>query len=79
MNKLIPLFLKFVGIGLTIIGIVGVYYGPLEIYVFYLFSQGGPFYYDGFGMGSLWFASLVVMNLFLKWFYPREKLHFSSR
>jgi hypothetical protein len=47
---------------LILIGIVAAYYGPLEIFVFYLFSEGGRFHYDGFGIGSFWFATLVVQN-----------------
>ncbi len=63
MQKLISPFLRLLGGALLLVGLVGAYYGPLEIFVFYLFSEGGQFYYDGFGMGSLWFAYLVVQNL----------------
>ena len=63
MDKLLPTFLRIVGVFLLIVGLVGAYYAPLEIYVLYLFSEGGRFHYDGFGVGSFWFATLVVMNL----------------
>jgi hypothetical protein len=63
LQKKIPVFLKILGIVLIIVGLVAAYYGPLEIFVFYLFSEGGRFYYDGFGVGSFWFAALVVQNL----------------
>ncbi len=63
MQKLLPLFLKIIGVTLVIVGLIAVYYGPLEIFVFYFFSKGGQFHYDGFGIGSLWYASLVVQNL----------------
>jgi len=63
MRKLIPYLLRAVGLVLTLIGLVAAYYGPLEIFVFYFFSEGGRFHYDGFGMGSLWLAALVVQNL----------------
>ena len=63
MDKLLPTFLRIVGVFLLIVGLVGAYYAPLEIYVLYLFSEGGRFHYDGFGVGSFWFAALVVMNL----------------
>jgi hypothetical protein len=46
-----------------LVGIVAAFYGPLETYVFYFFSRNGPFHYDGFGFGSLWFGLLVVHNL----------------
>jgi MFS family permease len=63
MQKLTLYFLRTVGVALILVGIVAAYYGPLEIFVFYLFSEGGRFYYDGFGMGSFWFAALVVQNI----------------
>jgi len=56
------LFMKILGIILLIIGLVGLYYGPYEIYCFYLFSSGGPFYYEGFQIGSSWFAYLTIQN-----------------
>lgn len=63
MQKLTLYFLRTVGVALILVGVVAAYYGPLEIFVFYLFSEGGRFYYDGFGMGSFWFAALVVQNI----------------
>ena len=63
MRKLVPYLLRAVGLVLILIGLVAAYYGPLEIFVFYFFSEGGRFHYDGFGMGSLWLAALVVQNL----------------
>lgn len=63
MQKLVPLLLKAAGLGLILLGFVGAYYGPLEIYCFYFFSPGGRFAYEGFGVGSLWFGGLVVQNL----------------
>jgi hypothetical protein len=62
MKKYLRFFLKMTGAVLILVGLLGAYYGPLEIFVFYLFSKGGRFYYDGFGVGSLWFAALVVQN-----------------
>lgn len=55
-------FMKILGIFLLLIGLLGLFYGPLEIYCFYLFSAGGKFYYEGFQIGSLWFAYLVIQN-----------------
>lgn len=63
MRKLTPYLLRAVGLVLILIGLVAAYYGPLEIFVFYFFSEGGRFHYDGFGMGSLWLAALVLQNL----------------
>ncbi len=56
------IFMKILGIALIIIGLVGLFYGPLEIYCFYFFSSGGQFYYEGFQIGSLWFAYLTIQN-----------------
>lgn len=52
MQKLLPNFLRTTGLALILVGMVAAYYGPLEIYVFYFFSDGGRFHYDGFGVGS---------------------------
>jgi hypothetical protein len=52
-----------IGSILIIVSLVAAYYGPLEIFVFYLFSEGGRFHYEGFGVGSFWFAALVVQNM----------------
>lgn len=62
-NKFLSYSLTAIGILQLLVGIVGAYYGPLEIYVFYLFSRGGQFYYDGFGIGSFWFGLLVMQNI----------------
>jgi len=34
--------------------------GPVEIYCFYLFSEGGRFHYQGFGFGSLMFGNIAI-------------------
>jgi MFS family permease len=33
---------------------------PLELYVFYWFSEGGRFHYEGFGFGSFMFANMAA-------------------
>lgn len=55
-------FIKILGLILLFIGLVGLFYGPMEIYCFYMFSEGGKFYYEGFQIGSLFFAYLVIQN-----------------
>lgn len=52
--------LLIIGILLLLVGLFGAVLGPLEIYCFTLFSQGGRFHYQGFGFGSLMFANLVI-------------------
>jgi hypothetical protein len=45
------------------IGLVAAFFGPLEIYPFYLFSEGGRFHYDGFGFGSFMFGNIATQVL----------------
>ena len=63
MPKLNLFLIRTIGAVLMLLGLVGAYYGPLEIFVFYIFSKGGQWYYEGFGMGTFWFGALVVQNL----------------
>lgn len=51
--------LALIGIGFLLVGAVAAFLGPYEIYCFYLFSEGGRFHYEGFGFGSLMFASIA--------------------
>ena len=53
-------FLKAVGVLLLLIGGMASYLAPYEIYAFYLFSEGGKFYYPGFGFGSFMFANITA-------------------
>jgi hypothetical protein len=50
-----------IGIGafLLLIGIPTAFLGPAEMYCFYLFSEGGRFYYEGFGFGSFMFGNIA--------------------
>jgi hypothetical protein len=52
--------LTLIGILLLLTGIPIAFLGPLEMYCFYLFSAGGPFYYDGFGFGSFMFGNIAA-------------------
>jgi hypothetical protein len=49
-----------IGILLLLVGIVAAFFGPVEMYCFYLFSEGGPFHYEGFGFGSFMFGNLAT-------------------
>lgn len=51
--------LALIGVGLLLVGAVAAFLGPYEIYCFYLFSEGGRFHYEGFGFGTLMFASIA--------------------
>jgi hypothetical protein len=42
------------------VGIFAAFLGPLEIYTFSLFSEGGRFHYAGFGFGSFMFVNITV-------------------
>jgi MFS family permease len=48
-----------IGVLLLLSGIAVGLLGPLEMYCFYLFSEGGRFHYEGFGFGSFMFANLA--------------------
>jgi hypothetical protein len=48
------------GVLLLLVGIAALAFGPAEMYCFYLFSDGGPFHYEGFGFGSFMFGNLAT-------------------
>jgi hypothetical protein len=48
------------GVILLLIGGASAFIGPLEMYCFYLFSEGGRFYYEGFGFGSFMFGNIAA-------------------
>ena len=52
--------LAVIGVLLLLVGIASAFLGPVEIYCFYLFSEGGRFYYEGFGFGSFMFGNLAL-------------------
>jgi len=45
---------------ILLIGLSSAFIAPIEIYSYYLFSKGGRFYFEGFGMGSLMFANITI-------------------
>jgi MFS family permease len=47
------------GVLLLLSGIAVGLLGPLEMYCFYLFSEGGRFHYEGFGFGSFMFGNIA--------------------
>jgi hypothetical protein len=54
------LILAGIGVLLLLIGIPIAFLGPIEMYCFYLFSEGGRFYYEGFGFGSFMFGNIAA-------------------
>jgi hypothetical protein len=52
--------LAVIGALFLFVGVVSAFLGPIEMYVFYLFSEGGRFHYEGFGFGSFMFGNLAV-------------------
>jgi hypothetical protein len=52
--------LIFFGVVLLLVGVAMALLGPLEMYVFYFFSEGGRFHYEGFGFGSFMFANIAA-------------------
>jgi hypothetical protein len=57
------LILKIVGAVVLLVGISAAFLGPLELYCFYLFSEDGPFHYEGFGVGAFMFANIASQIL----------------
>ena len=58
--RLYPFLLRALGIVFLLIGVASALLGPLELYSFYLFSEGGRFYYEGFGFGSFLFGFIAM-------------------
>jgi hypothetical protein len=54
------LILILIGIPTLLFGIVAAIYGPIEFYPLYMFTEGGKFYYEGFGFGSFMFANIAL-------------------
>lgn len=52
--------LRVIGAVLLFKGALAAMFGPVELYCLYLFSEGGRFHYEGFGVGSLMFGSLAA-------------------
>ena len=55
--------IKLIGLAALLVGLAAAAIGPLEIYTFYLFEEGGRFHFDGFGFGSLMFGNITVQVL----------------
>lgn len=51
--------LAVIGGLLLLIGVAAALLGPIEMYCFYLFSDGGRFHYEGFGFGSFMFGNIA--------------------
>lgn len=48
-----------IGVLLLLVGAASAFLGPVEMYCFYLFSEGGRFHYEGFGFGSFMFGNIA--------------------
>jgi hypothetical protein len=53
------LVLVVIGGLLLLIGLAAALLGPVEMYCFSLFSEGGRFHYEGFGFGSFMFGNIA--------------------
>jgi hypothetical protein len=53
------LILVLIGVPLLLLGMAAAFLGPVEMYCFYLFSEGGRFHYEGFGFGSFMFGNIA--------------------
>jgi hypothetical protein len=54
------LILRAIGLVLLLVGAIAAIFGPLEMYCFYFFTEGGRFHYEGFGFGSFMFGNLAL-------------------
>ncbi len=54
------LILRALGVVLLLAGVGCAFLGPVELYVFYLFSEGGRFFYEAFGFGSFMFGNIAL-------------------
>lgn len=52
--------IRLLGGLMLLVGFFAAFLGPVEIYTFSLFSEGGRFHYAGFGFGSFMFANITV-------------------
>jgi hypothetical protein len=57
------LILRALGGFLLLSGIIAALIGPVEIYSFYLFTEGGRFHYEGFRFGSFMFGNIACQVL----------------
>ena len=57
------LTLGIVGALLLLVGGAAAFLGPVEMYCFYLFSEGGRFHYEGFRFGSFMFGNIASQIL----------------
>lgn len=54
------LILRLCGAALLLVGLLAAFLGPLEMFCFYLFSEGGAFHYEGFRFGSFMFGNIAA-------------------
>jgi hypothetical protein len=54
------LLIRLIGGAVSLVGLSAAFIGPIEIYTFYLFTEGGRFHYPGFGFGSLMFGNITI-------------------
>ena len=59
----LTLILRIIGVLLLLVGGVAAFLGPVEMYCFYFFSEGGRFHYEGFGFGSFMFGNISAQIL----------------
>ncbi|MBN1120746.1 MAG: hypothetical protein JXJ17_06680 [Anaerolineae bacterium] len=52
--------LRTLGALMLIVGLAFTVIGPVEVYCFTLFAEGGRFHYPGYGFGSVMFANIAI-------------------
>lgn len=75
--------LVVIGALLLLVGVATAFLGPLEMYCFYFFSEGGRFSYPGFGFGSFMFGNIasqiIGYYLIAVWLIPLGYGHLRIR
>jgi hypothetical protein len=59
-DRILRFLLQVIGVILILGGVFSFVVGPVEIYTYSLFTEGGRFHFDGFGIVSLMFAMITV-------------------
>jgi hypothetical protein len=52
--------IRLLGGAMLVVGVAASLIGPMEVYTYNLFTEGGRFHYEGFNFGSLMFGNITI-------------------
>ena len=52
--------IRLLGSAMLVVGVAAALIGPMEVYTYNLFTEGGRFHYEGFKFGSLMFGNITI-------------------